>query len=277
MPYRTDNFHALYLDVTKTLWLYILTAWRLGDCTTLERDWFLQLVVDFQVEFHAWPGKYPDIKAYLELFEPAPFQLRLAGHAFLHVAFDLPRIIADSTSFSLRERARLRTLFLRPAPLFRQVFMDRAKRGKLGHLARPLGYFAPAEVLGYWLTSLRSVAWIHAEVLADVSVRRRQQITVDLGKALLESGRIAMKPRWIGLLNIPKLDNNDLFQVVPSFSTAPVSLGLAAALGLGVTAAATVRARNELIARRVELLGERVYLETTKALRSDQGPDRELA
>jgi hypothetical protein len=279
-----DEFHDLYRAVTRALRQFVNDGSRVNAISDTEVDWFDDLIRGFDAEFYAWPvTANPHIRNYLDLFAARRVStpLRLAAHAFLHVAYDLPRVIADNLkAYPLQDRARLRSLFLRPAPLFRQVFMDQLRQGFVGTLGRPFGYFKPAEIAGYWLLSLRSVAWIHAETLADAGIRR-PFMELRLARGLLSAGNTSNKIG--GLAAIPKLDNSTLFQVTtPAVLSVqhPLAVSLTA---LGVTSAlaatAAVRWYNQRQANRVAYFGAQVYAEATKALQGVERappPTREL-
>ena len=107
------------------------------------------------------------IKEYLELFQGPGVnpQLRLAAHAYLHIAFDLPRVISTTLPPQGANRVSMRRAFLRPGPVFLEAFRAHARSGKLGRLAKFLGRFEVTRALGYWVLTLRTVAWVQAELL----------------------------------------------------------------------------------------------------------------
>lgn len=265
-----DSFDRLYNEVTRALLNFVYEGRAKGAITSIEQRWFEQLILGFDAEFHAWDHpSNPDIRSYLALFESRGVSaaLRLAAHAFLHVAYDLPRVIADNLSaYQPPQRIRLRSLFLRPAPLFRQVFMEQLRKGFIGKIRRPFAYLKPAEIAGYWLLSLRSVAWIHAETLADSNDRALMER--QLARGLLAAGNAGYSVG--GLSGVPRLDNSTMFQVaVPTVLTIehPLAISLTA-LGLTSALAATAIARwhYQSKANRIAYFGARVYAEATKAL-----------
>lgn len=275
-PIRSDDFHRLYRSVTSRLQHFVAAGVRAHRISGVhahgindpEAAWYQDLIDGFEHEFNGWPNTpSADIEEYLQLFEARKVSspLRLAAHAFLHVAYDLPRVIAATlVSTPLSQRARLRSLFLRPAPLFRDVFLQHAREGHFGLIARPLGYFKPAEVLGYWVLSLRSVAWIHAETLADSPA---PNVLADQ----LAQGMLAVGKDVRGITTIPKLDNSILFQVAPIalMQAHPVATGLAAA-GLALVAGSAIRLRNEVQTKRIAYFGARTYIAATKALQGSE-------
>ncbi len=256
MPHDTKEFEKLYAAVTASLRTFALAGRAKVQVSNQELQWFEYLIQGFLVEFQNWSSPtHTEIDEYLSMFDrgKASLPLRVAAHAFLHVGFDLPRVIADSLAKFPVPRWRLRALFLRPAPLFREIFFTQAKAGTFGLLGRPLGFVKPMEVLAYWLLSLRSVAWIHAEILADAASHVRRAKEHALAQAVLDTGRIALDSAWI--FGIPKLDSSQIFQVTP----APLllvdarMLATLAALAIGGMA---LRFRNESIAARIGLMGQ---------------------
>jgi hypothetical protein len=254
MPHDISDFEKVYSAVTDSLIEFADAGRDSGRITLTEARWFEFLVAEFRKQFLQWEAPvHPEIESYLSLFDSASRPVRVAGHAFLHVGYDLPRVLASSFSKFHLTRSRLRTLFLRPAPLFREIFLAQARRGSFGLFSRPLGFVKPMEILAYWLLALRSVAWIHSEILADAGTQalRRDQERA-LAVALLESGRKAMQSVWI--FSIPKLDNSDIFQVTPAplfFLDVRMSASIAAVLLLTI-----MRIRNESIAARIAAMGQ---------------------
>jgi hypothetical protein len=270
---RYPSFARLYADVDGALAAYVDEGVRRGHTTPSMQEWFKELSAGFHREFEAW-AHYPEthpIGSYLRDFEQVRSKsLRLAAHAFLHVAYDLPRVIADTLqASSYGDRRALRSFFLRPAPLFRQMLVNQVRGGAFGAILRPLGFFESTEILGYWLLALRSVAWIHAESLADSP--DRTVLEWQLAGALWATGRRARG-------KIEKLDNSQLFQATAAVGFPGLewrTLGYIASI-LVATATATfaVRSYHQRIARRIDYFGALTYIESSKALRpvDDRSP-----
>jgi hypothetical protein len=263
VPDEYLDFARLYDSVTDELKKFVREGCDRKRISKSQEEWFQCLIDGFRKQFQAWqlaPSGSP-LGRYLDLFNHgASPRMRLSAHAFLHVAYDLPRVVAHTLRvMSPQSRIAYRSLFLRPAPLFRQVFLDQARQGRLGLLARPLGYLKGAEILGYWLLSLRSVAWIHAESLADST--NWVALEHELAEALVRAGKRAGG-------RIEKLDNSTLFQVASPLTVAsqhPLA-ATATVLGLaGLLAATLIRARNERLAKRIAYFGACVYIEVAKA------------
>src|SRR5262245_2069066 len=206
---RTGDFEALYERVTRKLENHINDEQRADNLLADKALWFHGLIQGFQREFNEWRNyRNNDLEGYLQIFEAPGIDpnLRLAAHAFLHIAYDLPRVIANSL-VPPHSRSDLRTIFLRPTPLFLKTFLVHAKSGHFGLLGRILGYFESARVLAFWVIALRSVAWIHAEILADAGPVDKLHLEERMAQALLAAGREATIHRWIRIRGVPDLEN----------------------------------------------------------------------
>lgn len=268
LPPPRDDFTRLYAAVKSELRLFMAEAEANFEANRDELDWFEAIVQGFDTEFNAWQTTTnPHIENYLRHFDNASSRtLRVAGYAFLHVAYDLPRVLADHMHDPGTDRVQLRNLFLRPAPRFRQVFLQQM-HAKFS--LRNLGLLKPLEILAYWLIALRSVAWIHAEILADRPGMRPQYET-HLARALLKAGEEALSKRWI--LGVPDLEISRLFQFAPapvmwSDRATSATLGLLAALVLF----AGIWLRGQSLSARIQTLGQNVLLETGKVFGKSSG------
>lgn len=267
VPAEYRDFARLYDSVTDALVRYVNKGLAETRISQPQADWFWWLIEKFAEEFQSWDSAPAPIRHYLDLFNhDVSRRVRLSAHAFLHVAYDLPRVIARTLRRIPRgDRLVYRSLFLRPAPLFRRVFVEQARHGYLGLLARPLGYLKAAEILSYWLLSLRSVAWIQAESLADSA--HWVAMEHELARAIDRAGEHACG-------RIEKLDNSRLFQAASPLLVAAhhPEATAAAALGLGaLLAAALTRARNERVAKRIAYFGACVHMELAKATMTVEG------
>src|SRR6478752_8785561 len=185
MP-TTDRFFEIYGAVTLDLLAYVDEEVKAKRLSSYERDWFIEgLVKGFIGEYKTWSvPSNPDIDRYLDRFERSNSDLRLAAHVFLHVAYDLPRVICQSFDAYPSVRASGRSAFVRPGPRFLKQFLQQMRKGAFGWTARLVGRVDAAQALGYWLVALRSVAWIHGEVLADLDPYARQDAIKRMAKGL---------------------------------------------------------------------------------------------
>lgn len=260
MTSEYDGFGGLYSEVTTQLSAFMDKAVADGEASANDKQWFVAIVAGFRAEFAAWPtSQNQHIRAYLALFRSASPLMRVAGHAFLHVAYDLPRVLAKHMHHAGTDRNDLRNLFLRPAPLFRQVVLDYLGQGKLGNTFRPIGKFRSLEILAYWLIALRSVAWIHAEIIADRG-HLRAHYESNLAIALYKAGHHARSRLWV--FGVPRLELSRLFQFAPvSFAIEGLTT-LVVILGLVVFSLAWARSAGQ--STRIGTLGQYILLETGK-------------
>jgi hypothetical protein len=193
---------------------------KAGRLSKGDEAWFRGLISSFESEFRKWPTSTGDIHKYLQLFEGNEIDphLRLAAHAFLHIAYDLPRVIATSLRTISYSRSSMRTAFLRPGPVFLRAFLDHATGGGFGILGRIAGRFEPMRALAYWVIALRSVAWVHAEILSESAPGA---LDARMAQELCRAGIEATRRKWI--LGVPELDNSRMFQAVPLLLSLPAN------------------------------------------------------
>jgi branched-chain amino acid transport system ATP-binding protein len=304
MSYQTRDFDDLYTIVTEHLESFIAESQSDAVQPIQPEDaaWLRYLIGVFRQMFNDWEVD-PDLHDYLwslEVWPPAggpPRQVhrmfRLAGHVYLHVAFDLTRglagtvpvptgpadllVPASSASFVApmpvvaRTRPDARELFQRAAPAFdRSLESDRALAllGKVSWWAKLLGYFTRKRrqqalaVMAPWVRSLRSEAWTMAERILDTLPADRAGLVTRLRTGVIEAQqRVAERFRITDL-------HPFLF---PTLGVAPVGLlgwldtplsrSTAAALLLASTWAVlyrTAQRRQEEVIEAVDALGEAV-------------------
>ncbi|MET0984306.1 MAG: hypothetical protein ABW034_02755 [Steroidobacteraceae bacterium] len=275
VPGPYSEFRGLYDAVTQRLWDFALDLEHKSRFSTADLQWFWDIITGFTHEFAQWPSAPSGpIRDYLDCLENRNVSsaFRVAGHAFLHVAYDLPRVIADNLAGKgPADRMRLRSMFLRPNPVFRELFMDQVRQGLMGFFARPLGYLKPAEILSYWLLTLRTVAWIHAETLVDAGAGR-PTLEQQLAHGLLNAAQESLKVK--GLARVPRLENSTLLQVgspVAFIGAHPLAVSsVALALTLGVIAVSAKRLHYQVRANRIAYFGASVLIATSKALQGMQ-------
>jgi len=279
---RTEEFELLYRRVTGVLQDFVR---RKTNWSSDEEKWFVDLISGFLNEFEIWdtPTTPPSIRQYLQLFDRESAQVRLASHAFLHIAYDLPRVIAQTLRPPSTE-ARLGQIFLEPSPLFLKAFVDFAKEGGFGLMGRLLGW-KPSRIVGFWTLALRSQAWIHAMVLAELLAKARSSsrppseydaLVRKMEDGLLRAGTSARKA---GLFGISEFNNADLAPAIWPLtmiqdSTANQIAGTLGVVGLGIGLELWRRRRRAI--SRIEVLGTLVHVEMERALQSrdrgDSGP-----
>jgi hypothetical protein len=104
-----------------------------------EQRWLQYLIDHFESEYFAWERK-PELRKYLEITEQSSGRsklLRVLGHAYLHLCYDLPRVLANSfTEIPLPDRrahniySGLTSDLLK---VFSQALSDRTNFWPLGH------------------------------------------------------------------------------------------------------------------------------------------------
>jgi hypothetical protein len=153
------------------------------------------------LNFEAWEYK-SEVRDYLLRFKQrGVFSVyQLIGHAYLHIAYDLPRVIADSHTNTYgspltdplgveipqaipMDRARL--IYLAPGPDFLALMQKTSGWWSVA------GVFSLSKIIpgrkslmgtfGYWVVALQTVAWIHADNLRESGTR------ISLEEKLLES------------------------------------------------------------------------------------------
>jgi len=202
----TTAFSAIYSDVTGRL-RAIASRPTVQDTN---RQWFDYLIHGFHDQYLAWQWK-PDVRAYLLGFHRArvPRLFSLSGDVYLHISYDLPRVIATSLGnvpaddFGVIPRPPSSVedgsiLYLAATDEFFKVLDKHAVSYQVsGLLALPAAIarsLLALRVLGFWVIALRNAAWIHAQVLAKSVVRDK------LEESLITSVRAAaadaLKSPW---------------------------------------------------------------------------------
>lgn len=224
--HKLKHFDDLYARVTDALRLYVVEANRTGDLSDDEARWFNGLIEAFLARYQLWwQPQHPDpqIERYLARFDrwSVPAEVRLAGHAFLHIGYDLPIAMADMLYPDPAAQARQGLVFVRPGPLFAKVCVEFVKSGDFG----PVRRFLPARALrlmSFWVLALRTTAWIHAGLLAYESGSRRDGMMAQMAVELDEAARRALEERWIW--GIEELSNAELVKGTPAaFAFTPIA------------------------------------------------------
>jgi len=144
-----------------------------------EQVWLRYLTQRFQEEYRSWE-RDRKVWDYLDLVEDRAYKspmLKLIGHAYLHIAYDLPRVIADSLLTFEIPHDRAGVIFDRMDPMFTTVFTRCSQNvsvvGRLGYFLRFLNVLFPAfaKSCSAFVRMQRKSAWINAQVL----VRPRYQ------------------------------------------------------------------------------------------------------
>jgi hypothetical protein len=185
---KVSSFHALYGTVTGQLrnrWCALRTS---GGRNTAR--WLAFLIAHFRADYREWPTNHL-LADYIRIFLPRRVSplMSLSGWVYLHVAHDLPLVIAESLSATSRlpgrgnppiiDRVEARLLYTALTPEFAESFYATAKSGRLGVRAW-VGSRLPFSkqafgALAYWVITLRQISWTYAECLADTGNTPAQQ------------------------------------------------------------------------------------------------------
>lgn len=190
----TEGFRDLYDEVTKAL---RARADEIGALGVGDKHFVNFLIFGFWREYEAWKID-PALHPYLEKFRrrSAFKAFSVIGHAFLHMAYDLPRTCADSRvaqpPLSIDD-ARKSWVFLQLRPAFDTNFAEVSRRpgvfGVLAYLGKLFSKKAPVlRIAARWIHDLRLTAWVLGEILAHHPERPRleQQLLDDINAAAEE-------------------------------------------------------------------------------------------
>jgi hypothetical protein len=202
------------------------------------------LIAGFFAAYQEWP-KNPKLLNYLVLFNrKSPFRvLQLLGQAYLHMAYDLPRTIADAISAHpavpvAPAVAKLSYLSLEPG--FVKASEESLRRLSQSGIFAIIGFLSfsrgpAAGTFTYWVKAIRAVAFHHAEILASPPPPyTRAALEKRLFRGVNRAAISVLRHSWNPLLWIPGL-------------ASPVLVVLAVPL-IGISAHAALRIGEVLIA-----------------------------
>jgi hypothetical protein len=217
----TAAFAAMYEEVTARLQRYKA---RLPEEN--EREWLDYLINGFSVEYRSWKTSLI-ARDYLELLDEyanGNQALLLTGHVYLHISYDLPRVMAASFSRLTLTRSRSREIFRKMAPIFidsfeRFIRRESFLRGVVALAATALKKLLPRRktralitIAGQFIHTLRSAAWLNAVNLATCTAPR--MYAAELWDKVEQQVRLwmALSPDpvdWIANLAAPEIDLED--------------------------------------------------------------------
>jgi hypothetical protein len=174
----TSDFRSLYVEITDNMSGFKATL------TREESEWFGFLIDGFEARFQMWQSD-ASLRAYLKHLDHLADtyrlgrQLRLVGHAYLHIGLDLPRVIGESLERSSIPRARAGDIFRQPNTTFRDAFLrtilDVEYVGWIAHLLRSLRFsrtaFSAMTLAADRILVWRMGAWINGHALAEPRTR----------------------------------------------------------------------------------------------------------
>ena len=176
----TKPFRNLYNLVTDELRTY--AAALPGGERGSDYIWFKYLIDGFEAEYQKWPTS-PHIRPYLTRVDQLKKASRLVLYAYLHIAYDLPRVLADSFSEPhIPGRLRCKEIFATANYIFTEAF-DVCSRSwsTFGVNSIPptilkalnRSWFTSfAQAFGSWPIMLRNEAWDLAQRLAAAGDRQ---------------------------------------------------------------------------------------------------------
>ena len=175
MPIDTEPFARIYDKVSGRMSNYRDTNFKKGDG---DYEWFSALMDGFKVEYDKWNASvYP---TYWAEWESTHGKVpSMAAGAYFHIAYDLPRVIADHWRQGHKpppNEERSEAIYLDVTHIFLQVFREAARDPKI------VGWWAAMGVVGagwewitrsenafaaatQWVLYLRTAAWIHGRRL----------------------------------------------------------------------------------------------------------------
>ena len=172
-----------------------------------QATWYRSLRERSDLELGAWAGK-----RFLDRYLEAAGRIRLRGagvlaHAYLHVAYDFPRFLADSfADFPGLPREIRHLAYVRGSQQVWELVLAVSKQPSVMGLAGAVMRLLPgdrpaARVVGSWFLAHRCAAWSTAEILAASD--NRAELEERLWCGIDRAGRtlLGRSPfRWIGRL-----------------------------------------------------------------------------
>lgn len=209
----TRGFRGLYAQVTRALREYADTH---GDWHSEDKEFLEFLISGFWQEYVAWKTN-GQVLDYLEKFQKRSLfkAFPVIGQAFLHMAYDLPRTVADcmlaNPALALKD-PKTSQRFVELEKCFSNMFpnavRDRKIFGILSVPCRLLGHkSALLRLLGRWVEVLRPRAWIAGDILSKNRANRARmeaKLLADVNAAADEVVKKYWNPLyWTAFLTPP--------------------------------------------------------------------------
>ena len=197
----TGPFKKLYEKVTDEIQLHPVYQQPRG----FPRDWLETIVRDFWREFDSW-GSASRYSEYFKVSEQRNLKsplLHVVVCAYLHISYDLPRILAEDWPDKDRwpwywpflrngKHAKMERLYFSLAPIFPRVFKSCADDtdivgayGRVSSVLPPRMTHDAMLMAASWALHLRSVAWIHGCRLASEAPIEREASTARMMQAMV--------------------------------------------------------------------------------------------
>jgi len=170
MPMPTNFFRPFDLAYAKVT--QKVTAYR--SSTPNEQLWLQSLVDGFKAERDLWDTAADLDPYFLRCTRLKHRLLHLAVCAFLHISYDLPRVIPDRwpgrAPWRHPRMLRGQWVFFDLAATFPEALEEISKDRKvMGYPSRVAWLVPPTvmEALGHWVLHLWTAAWIYARLLRE--------------------------------------------------------------------------------------------------------------
>lgn len=209
----TAGFLRLYQEVSRLL--------RIAKPTyeLEEQEWLEYLIVGFEREYREWESA-AILRKFLDRVHKGSrgrSTLRIIGYAYLHICYDLPRVLADSfLVFPQIDADRAHWIFQQLAPTFTDAFLNllEESKGTFGMEGRLASTFVPllgkkrvvslAKFATSFVISLRNGAWYDAQLLTRAGGRRRSlEIDVILKAIETNSKPVMREQHLVEWLTLP--------------------------------------------------------------------------
>lgn len=178
--------------------------------------WIRNLMVGFRREYDEW--RYGPLQSYVNAYRESPDKVRLVGLAYLHMGYDLPRVLANHWPTRDSEEADRLQSFESPGisiPTGQSVYEERWKayydlNEVLANVYReeiPWKSLLPAPIIDnlpmlpvFWMFLMRERAWMLASELVRAGAAR-PLLEERIRQQVMERG-MAFASAWI--LTIPQ-------------------------------------------------------------------------
>lgn len=179
MPKRERFFHPF--DVTYSEVSRQVRHLHQTLTDPIEKQWVKDLICNFQIEADKWDSK-TDLVVYRRLtYELRLKILQLGAAAYLHISYDLPRVLASqwpgSGPSGLIPLSRVEKIYNEIGSYFPDVIDDIQIMPEVAGVSRvPLRWQAAKSVMRLWVGRLRDGAWKHAEKLQQMPPLQRSTV-----------------------------------------------------------------------------------------------------
>ena len=188
LPYAYYKpFDTIYAAVTARM---KARAQQVNDVA--ERAWLDTLIRDFQRERMVWDTDR-SIAPYRRQWRRLKLRVvRLVAAIFLHVSYDLPRVLGDNWPAVGSWRAgpsepKAEWLYFELASIFRSILAGSARQLAVTGAFAPLLCLVPLGLLGnlgHWVLHLREGAWRHARTLSTLAPTERDATVTRMRDAM---------------------------------------------------------------------------------------------